>query len=104
MSKYHGFVGFAKSDETAPGVWEEVVKEREYFGDVIKNRTSMQQSGVVNTNIVISNNISIVADEYAFENFCDMRYITYLGKKWQITSVELSRPRIIMNVGGIYNG
>lgn len=104
MSKYHGYVGYATSSETYPGVWEETVVEREYYGDVIKNRTNIQQNSDVNGQITINNSISIIGDPFAHEHIYSMRYITYLGKKWCITNVEIEYPRLTLNIGGMYNG
>ena len=103
MTKYHGYVGYAVDVEAYPGVWEEQITEHEYFGDVIKNRVNIQQSNTVNAGITINNNISIIGDPFAYENFYAIRYATYLGKKWTVTSVEVSRPRLILTLGGIYN-
>lgn len=103
MTKYHGYVGYAVDVEAYPGVWEEQITEHEYFGDVIKNRLNIQQSNTVNAGITINNNISIIGDPFAYENFYAIRYATYLGKKWNVTSVEVSRPRLILTLGGIYN-
>ena len=103
MTKYHGYVGYAVDVEAYPGVWEEQITEHEYFGDVIKNRVNIQQSNTVNAGITINNNISIIGDPFAYENFYAIRYATYLGKKWNVTSVEVSRPRLILTLGGIYN-
>lgn len=104
MAKYHGYVGYAIDVEAYPGVWEEQITEHEYFGDVIKNRANIQQGATINGQISINNNISIVGDPFAYENFYSMRYITYLGKKWTITNVEIERPRLILTIGGMYNG
>ena len=104
MTKYHGYVGYAVDVEAYPGVWEEQITEHEYFGDVIKNRMNLQQNNVVNAGITINNSISIVGDPFAYENFYAIRYATYLGKKWTVTSVEVARPRLILTLGGVFNG
>lgn len=104
MSKYHGYIGYADTAETYPGVWEEQIVEREYYGDVIKNRANIQQNADINGKITISNNISIIGDPFAHEHFYSMRYITYLGKRWCITNIEIEYPRIALTIGGLYNG
>ena len=104
MTKYHGYVGYAVDVEAYPGVWEEQITEHEYFGDVIKNRMNVQQTTTVNAGITISNSISIIGDPFAYDNFYAIRYVTYLGKKWSVTSIEINRPRLILTLGGIYNG
>lgn len=104
MARYHGYVGYAIDVEAYPGVWESQIIEHEYYGDVIKNKMNLQQSGVINPTLTISNNISIVADAFAYENFYAIRYVTYLNKRWSVTSIEVERPRLILTLGGLYNG
>ena len=104
MPKYHGFVGFEISCETSPGVYEEKIVEREYYGDKIKDTRSISQNGVVNSNVNVSARFSILADPYAALNFLSIRYITYMGTKWIVTSVDNNYPRLELTVGGVYNG
>ena len=61
-------------------------------------------ANVINDDININNSISIVADPYAYENFHNMRYAILEGVKWKITNVEINRPRLILTIGGVYNG
>ena len=104
MPKYHGFVGFEISCETSPGVYEVKIVEREYYGDKIKDTRSISQNGVVNSNVNVSSRFSILADPYATLNFLSIRYITYMGTKWIVTSVDNNYPRLELTVGGVYNG
>ena len=104
MAKFFGKIGYAETVETTPGVWEEKITEREYFGDLIRNTRSLQSGEQLNDNINISNEISIVADPFAYENFYSMRYVEFMNAKWKISSVEVQYPRLILSVGGLYNG
>lgn len=104
MAKFFGKIGYAETVETTPGVWEEKITEREYFGDLIRNTRSLQSGEQLNDNINISNEISIVADPFAYENFHSMRYVEFINAKWKISSVEVQYPRLILSVGGLYNG
>lgn len=104
MAKYHGYVGYGEDKETYPGVWEEVITEREYTGDVIKSRTNIQQTTTVSASLTLNNNFSILGDEFAFDNLYNIRYVTYSNKKFKVTGVEPERPRLILTVGGLYNG
>lgn len=104
MAKYYGDIGFAESVETRPGRWEEKIVERPYFGDTIRNTRLLQNSGNVNDNINVANQISIVADPYAMNNFFAMRYVEYMNARWKVTNVELQYPRLILSLGGLYNG
>jgi hypothetical protein len=104
MAKFSGTIGYAQSVETAPGVWTDQVSERRYFGDVIRESRQNTNSGNLNDNIVVNNRVSVVADDFANENFSTMKYIVWYGVYWEITSVEVQRPRLILSLGGVYNG
>lgn len=104
MAKYCGKIGFVETVEIRPGVWEEQIVEHTYYGDLTRNTSRYQASVGVNDDINISNNISIIADPYANENFHHMRYAEFMGTKWKITNVEVNYPRLILTVGGVYNG
>lgn len=104
MAKFYGKIGYAETLETAPGVWQEQITERDYFGDLNRNTRTAQSSNQLNDNINISNEISILADPFANQNFHLMRYVEYMGTKWKITNVEVQYPRLILTVGGVYNG
>ena len=102
MAKFYGAIGYAETVETEPGIWEEQIIERNYYGDLIRNTRKLQTAGV-NDDINISNEISIVADPYAMQNFHKMRYVVFCGEKWKIPSVEVQYPRLILAVGGLMN-
>lgn len=104
MSKWYGKVGFATTVEYEAGCWEEMLTVRPYYGDVLSNKWKKQNSGGVNDDINLSNQISIVADSFAFENCSAMTFIEYSGAFWKITDVEVQFPRLLINVGGVYHG
>ena len=104
MAKFYGTIGYAITEETKPGVWEPNVTERNYYGELIRNFRKLESSGHLNDNINVVNEISIVADPFAYENFHSMLYVTYMGAKWKITNVEVQHPRLILTLGGVYNG
>lgn len=104
MAKYYGAIGFATNIETSPGVWEDQITERTYYGDLIRNTRRLQTADKLNDDIVISNQISIVGDPYIYDNIYAMRYVTFGRSKWKISSAEVQYPRLILEVGGLYNG
>lgn len=103
MAKYYGKIGFAETVETRPGIWEEQIVERNYYGDVLKISKRFDNSSYLNDNLNISNQFSIVADPYARDHFHSMRYLTWCGTKWKISSVQVDYPRLSLEVGGLYN-
>lgn len=103
MSKYCGKVGYVETYESSPGVWEEHVTERTYYGDVTKNSRRLENTTNVNSDIQINNIISIVADDYAYEHILNMRYVTWMGVKWMASSVDVARPRLNITLGGVYH-
>lgn len=104
MNKFFGTVGYVETEETSPGVWTERVTERNYYGDVVKNKYRSESSGGVNDDLNISNNISIISDLYANEHFRHIRYVEFMGAKWNVKDVEVQHPRLLLILGGVYNG
>lgn len=103
MAKFYGSVGYAETVNTAPGVWEEQIVEYPYFGDLIRNTRQLQSVETLNDDINVANEISIVADPFARENFHKMRYVVFMGAKWKISKVEVGYPRLILTIGGLYH-
>ena len=104
MAKFYGVIGYAVTKETAPGVWTEEITEQSCYGDLTRNMRRLQDSGDLNDDINVANEISIVADPYANANFHSMRYVAFMGAKWKISKVEVQYPRLILTLGGVYNG
>lgn len=104
MAKFYGVIGYAVTEETEPGIYEERIVEKEHFGDVVRNARRLSNAAKVNDDITISNQISIVADPFANNNFHSMRYVSFMGSKWKVTEVEVQYPRLILTLGGVYNG
>lgn len=104
MAKWYGKVGFISTEETAPGVWEPVVTERNYTGDILKVNTRWQQADKLNDDFTISNRISFIADGFANENFYSIKYASFMGTLWKVTDVEVAFPRLNLSLGGVYNG
>lgn len=105
MAKFFGPIGYAIPTEVRPGVWKDEFVELNYSGDVTRNTSRWSNSSdSTNDDLSINNQISIIADPFAQENFHAMKYIGYMGANWKITSVEVQYPRLILTVGGVYNG
>lgn len=104
--KFAGKIGFWIDDvETAPSVYEPKIVERPYVGDVTRNyRRNQQESGKQNKNLVLNNQIDILADTYLQQNYSTVRYIVWNGATWEVTSVEVNYPKIRLEIGGAYDG
>lgn len=104
MGKFYGKIGYGISEEIKPGTYKKRIVEREYFGDVTENIRRLQTSDNLNDNIVINNEISIISDPFADENFHLILYVEYAGVKWKVSSVRVKYPRLILTIGEVYNG
>lgn len=104
MAKFYGVIGYGETVEKDPGVWDDIIVERKYYGDVVRNTRKLQNGEKVNNDLSVGNSISIVADAYANEHFFAIRYIRWAGTLWTISDVEVQSPRLLLRLGGVYNG
>lgn len=104
MAKFFGSIGYAETQETSPGIHKEIITERDYFGDVFRNSRKLQSGESVNDDVVVNNSLSIVADPYAYNHFFAIRYVKWMGAIWKVTNVEVQSPRLLLTIGGVYNG
>ena len=103
MSKWFGKIGFAEPYEVH-GVVKDRIIEREYFGEVTRNNRRYHEASKINDDLTISNQISIVADPYALNTFHAMKYVEFMGSLWKVNSIEVQFPRLVLEVGGVWNG
>lgn len=105
MAKFFGIVGYAHAAvESKPGVWTDLIVEKQYYGDVEPNSRRLDEAEKVNPDISVGNSISVVADAYAYEHFFAIRYLEWMGALWTVTDVKVQRPRLLLRLGGVYNG
>lgn len=106
--KYFGKIGFVEHVEEAPmdapGVYVERITEREYYGDLPRMiNHSQPASEKVADDLKLNNQISILLDPYALDNFSNIRYVTFLNSKWEVSAVDVQFPRLIISFGGLYH-
>lgn len=105
MAKFCDVVGYAESSETVPGVWVDVIVERKLTGDVVRNTVRVNEAQMkVNSDISVGNSISVMADAYANLHFHTIRYVKWAGARWVVSNVDVKSPRLILQLGGVYNG
>ena len=103
-TKFYGTVAYEQLVEETPGKWKKQIVEKTYRGDVVRLSRRLQQTDKVNDDIRINNEVRILADAFAYQNFQSICYIVWMGTKWKVESVTVDRPRLILQIGGVYNG
>ena len=103
--KWFGQIGYWTEETDPDDPFKQIHKivEKDYYGDLIKNYKKDQSGSTINDNFRISNQISVLADPFIMGNFQHMRYVTFMGNKWKISSAEVNYPRIILDLGDLYN-
>lgn len=102
--KFYGVIGYAINAEVRPGVYEDVVTEKNYYGDVVRVSRRLQDGEKMNDDLSVGNSISIIADAYANEHFHAIRYVRWAGTLWKVSNIDVESPRLILRLGGVYNG
>lgn len=105
MAKFYGTIGFVKTVDDGHGVYLPVEEEIAYTGDLTRNNKRWSKPDVVNSELAMSNEISIVADDYILENQAYIKYVTIGNSrvKWNINTIMIDYPRIRLEIGGVYN-
>lgn len=106
--KYYGAIGFVEFVDQDPidhpGVKIEKITERVYSGDVLRIiGHSQPASEKVTDDLKLNNQISVLLDPYALDNFANIRYVTFLNSKWEVSAVDVQYPRLVLSFGGLYH-
>lgn len=105
MAKFVGNVGFAEVNvETSPGVFEDTIVEKKFYGDIVQDTRRFLDGSTIVDSLQIDNTISILTNAYANVHRNAMRYVVIDGVRWEIASIEIRRPRLLLRLGGVYNG
>ena len=104
MNKWAGIIGFANSVEVRKGFFKDEIIEKQFYGDVIRNTRRWEKGESANDDLNIYNQISILADSFAINNIHKMKYVELYGAFWKITAAEIQTPRLILTIGGVWNG
>lgn len=103
MAKFYGKIGFIETVQTDPGVYMEKAIERSYKGTVVRNARRWEPSSdSTNSNLNINNSIIILADDFAINHSSYIRYVEWMGAYWQVKSIDIDRPRLTLELGGVY--
>lgn len=106
MARAAVIIGSSKPMTEVPddGIARDEYVERKFRATVTRLNNNMVSSGDVIDNLKMDMNFQIKMDKWTYENFQWLRYLVYNGAKWKITNVQVQRPNMIVQVGGIFNG
>ena len=106
MAKYSGMLGYVMSaKEDPPGIWKpSAVVEKLGRGDLFGQTINNEDVGGLSDGITINNQLSIIMDPFVNKNLESLKYVILYGTRWEIKSMTINRPRIILTLGGVYNG
>lgn len=104
MAKFTGRVGYVTQEESVPGVWSPVENTVMMRGDMLRQSSNSQNDDKVNSDVTLNHRVSLLGDAYSFANYFNIRWIEVSGRKLEVSSVEIQRPRIIVSLGGLWNG
>lgn len=104
MSKWFGKIGYCETVEEEPSVYVEKIVERDCYGDLLRNTRRLVSTDKVNDDMTLANTLSVIADPYLQQHFCDIRYVTLYGGKWKVTDATANYPRIELTLGGLWHG
>ena len=59
-------------------------------------------SSSANTNLRLTNEISILMDTKIKTYLETLKYVVWKGSKWEVQSIGVNYPRLTINLGGLY--
>ena len=101
--KCSGKIGYARTEETSPGVYQQIITEKQYYGDLVRSTAQIIDSSTINSSVKLNNNISVLCNNYMSDNLGCVRYLTFKKSKWKVSSMEIKDNRIIFTLGDLYN-
>lgn len=99
-----GVIGYGIQTKIRPGVVEDVITEVKFRGDVLRPSSGPDEVGKVNDDLKVGLSISVVAGAYHSKHVHQIRYISWQGQLWKVANVDVAHPRLILRLGGLYNG
>lgn len=102
MSRFSGKLGFVLTRETEEGVWLEDVVELPVKGTIRNLYVRNDNSSSANTNLRLTNEISILMDTKTKFYLETLKYVVWKGSKWEVQSISVNYPRLTINLGGLY--
>lgn len=102
MSRFSGKLGFVMTRETEEGVWLEDFIELPVKGTIRSLYVRNDNSSSVNSNLRLTNEISVLMDTKIETYLETLKYVVWKGSKWGVQSIGVNYPRLTINLGGPY--
>lgn len=102
--KFTGKLGYSITQETSPGIWEDKIVEKDITGDTLSSNYRFENPSDAILDINLQTKISVVIDTYIKDHFGYIKYVKFQGVAWNVKSVDMQYPRLILTLGGLYNG
>lgn len=97
-------LGFSeKNKEVRPGVWKMQPEEVTHRAKLLTYNKDYDSGEEVNDDLKLRNRYEIVMKDKKLD-YQDMRYVIVKGTKWKVSALEFLEVRIIITLGGVYNG
>jgi hypothetical protein len=104
MNRYSGAIGIRKpAVQTSPGIFEVVVEEILVTGNIYRKPIRWSAGEAAQDTLQMNQVVSVIAPESVQTKLDDIIYVTYQGIKWTVRSIEYSRPRLDLSLGGKYH-
>ena len=82
MARYHDKVGFLIfEDDQTTGIASSTVVERPYYGEVLDHTRRWDSTEHISDDLVLSNQIKITANDYAYAHMSSIAYARWMGEK-----------------------
>lgn len=104
MARFYGIVGYSIPEETEPGIFKDQIVEHNHFGTITQHSRRWVNAEGINDNLALSNQIRILADDYAYQHCSAIKYVYWMGAYWKVESIKVEMPRIVLTLGGVWNG
>lgn len=102
--RYSGVMGYAVNTEVSPGVYEDIIQERPYLGNVEQRTETFVNGDTLIPNYRLTTSVSVLSDGVFKDMYENLRYIEYKGIRWTASSIVHGYPRITIYLGEVYNG
>lgn len=102
--RYSGKIGYGQQVERAPGIWEDVITERDALGEVKQTTEAFTVANSILPQYRTTTSVSVVSEGTEKVNYSDLRYVTHAGVRWSPASIVVEPPRLIIFIGEEYHG